>query len=79
LTCHISPKTDQRDDCCHWTPTIHFDFRKIGNIFIGSLVRRIGCFNSLLEATAAFTLIWLDVVLDVPHEVVCESAILAKR
>ena len=39
--------------------TILFDFRKIGNIFVGHLVPRIGRFGSLLEATAAFTIIWL--------------------
>lgn len=39
--------------------TMLFDFRKIGNIFVGHLVSRIGRFGSLLEATAAFTIIWL--------------------
>ena len=39
--------------------TMLFDFRKIGNIFVGHLVPRIGRFGSLLEATAAFAIIWL--------------------
>jgi predicted acyltransferase len=39
--------------------TMLFDFRKIGNIFVGHLVPRVGRFGSLLEATAAFTIIWL--------------------
>jgi predicted acyltransferase len=39
--------------------TILFDFRKIGNIFVGSLVPRIGRYGSLLEATAAFAIVWL--------------------
>jgi predicted acyltransferase len=39
--------------------TMLFDFRKIGNIFVGHLVPRIGRFGSLLEATAALTIIWL--------------------
>ena len=39
--------------------TMLFDFRKIGNIFVGHLVPRIGLFGSLLEATAAFAIIWL--------------------
>jgi predicted acyltransferase len=39
--------------------TMLFDFRKMGNIFVGHLVPRIGRFGSLLEATAAFTIIWL--------------------
>ncbi len=39
--------------------TMLFDFRKIGNIFVGHLVPRVGHYGSLLEATAAFTVIWL--------------------
>jgi predicted acyltransferase len=39
--------------------TMLFDFRKIGNIFVGHLLPRVGRFSSLLEATAAFTIIWL--------------------
>jgi predicted acyltransferase len=39
--------------------TMLFDFRKIGNIFVGHLVPRVGRYGSLLEATAAFTIIWL--------------------
>jgi predicted acyltransferase len=39
--------------------TMLFDFRKIGNIFVGSLLPRIGRYSSLLEATVAFAIIWL--------------------
>jgi predicted acyltransferase len=39
--------------------TMLFDFRKIGNIFVGHLVARVGRYGSLLEATAAFAIIWL--------------------
>jgi predicted acyltransferase len=39
--------------------TMLFDFRKIGNIFVGHLLPRVGHFSSLLEAAAAFTIIWL--------------------
>jgi predicted acyltransferase len=39
--------------------TMLFDFRKIGTIFVGHLVPRAGRYGSLLEAAAAFTVIWL--------------------
>jgi predicted acyltransferase len=39
--------------------TMLFDFRKIGNIFVGHLLPRVGRYSSLLEATAAFAIIWL--------------------
>jgi predicted acyltransferase len=39
--------------------TMLFDFRNIGNIFVGHLLPRVGPFSSLLEASAAFTIIWL--------------------
>jgi predicted acyltransferase len=39
--------------------TMLFDFRKIGNIFVGHLVPRVGRYGNLLQATAAFTIIWL--------------------
>jgi predicted acyltransferase len=39
--------------------TMLFDFRKIGNIFVGHLLPRVGPYSMLLEATAAFTVIWL--------------------
>jgi len=36
-----------------------FDFRHIGNIFVGHLLPRIGRWDSLLEASAAFAVVWL--------------------
>jgi predicted acyltransferase len=36
-----------------------FDFRDVGNIFVGHLLPRVGRWDSLLEATAAFALVWL--------------------
>jgi predicted acyltransferase len=39
--------------------TMLFDFRKIGNIFVGHLLPRVGRYSSFLEATAAFAIIWL--------------------
>jgi predicted acyltransferase len=38
--------------------TMLFDFRNIGNIFVGHLLPRVSPFSSLLEAAAAFTIIW---------------------
>jgi predicted acyltransferase len=36
-----------------------FDFSKIGNIFVGSLLPRVGAWSGLLEASAAFVVLWL--------------------
>jgi predicted acyltransferase len=36
-----------------------FDFRDVGNIFVGNLLPRVGRWDSLLEATAAFAVVWL--------------------
>jgi predicted acyltransferase len=36
-----------------------FDFRKIGNIFVGSLLPRVGRWDEALAATAAFAIVWL--------------------
>jgi predicted acyltransferase len=36
-----------------------FDFRDVGNIFVGHLLPRVGRLDSLLEATAAFAVVWL--------------------
>jgi predicted acyltransferase len=36
-----------------------FDFRQVGNIFVGHLLSRVGLWNNLLEAAAAFTVFWL--------------------
>ena len=36
-----------------------FDFRHIGNIFVGSLLPRVGPWSGLLEASAAFSVLWL--------------------
>jgi predicted acyltransferase len=39
--------------------TMLFDFRNIGNIFVGHLLPRVGRYSSLLEASVAFTIILL--------------------
>jgi predicted acyltransferase len=36
-----------------------FDFRHISNIFVGSLLPRVGAWSSLLESAAAFAVTWL--------------------
>ena len=35
-----------------------FDFRHVGDIFVGHLLSRVGRWDSLLEATAAFAVVW---------------------
>jgi predicted acyltransferase len=39
--------------------TMLFGFRQIGNIFVGSLLPRVGHWDSLLESSAAFAVVWL--------------------
>jgi len=39
--------------------TMLFDFRKIGNIFVGHLLPRVGPWSGVLEATTAFVVVWL--------------------
>ena len=39
--------------------TMLFDFRHIGNIFVGSLAPQIGVWGGVLEASAAFAVEWL--------------------
>jgi len=39
--------------------TMLFDFRKIGNVFVGHLLPRVGPWSGALEATAAFVVVWL--------------------
>ena len=39
--------------------TILFDFRHVGNIFVGHLLPRIGRWADFVEASAAFTVVWL--------------------
>jgi predicted acyltransferase len=39
--------------------TMLFDFRKIGNIFIGGLEERLGAWNGFVQQAAAFVVIWL--------------------
>jgi len=39
--------------------TMLFDFRKIGNIFIGALLPRVGRWDMVLAYSAAFTVVWL--------------------
>jgi predicted acyltransferase len=36
-----------------------FDFRQIGNIFVGALADRLGSWNGLVQGTAGFLVIWL--------------------
>jgi len=36
-----------------------FDFRHVGNVFVGHLLPRVGRWDSLVEATATFAIIWL--------------------
>jgi len=36
-----------------------FDFKKIGNIFIGALLPRVGRWDMVLANTAAFAIVWL--------------------
>jgi len=36
-----------------------FDFRLVGNVFVGHLLPRVGRWDSLVEATAAFAVVWL--------------------
>jgi predicted acyltransferase len=36
-----------------------FDFRRVGNVFVGHLLPLVGRWDSLVEATAAFAIIWL--------------------
>ena len=39
--------------------TMLFDFRHIGNIFVGTLAPRIGAWGGVVEAVAAFAAVWL--------------------
>ena len=36
-----------------------FDFRHVGNVFVGHLLPRLGRWDSLVEAAAAFAVVWL--------------------
>ena len=36
-----------------------FDFRQVGNVFVGNLLPRLGRWDSLIEAAAAFAIVWL--------------------
>lgn len=36
-----------------------FDFRHVGNVFVGALLPRMGRWDSLVEASAAFAVVWL--------------------
>jgi predicted acyltransferase len=42
-----------------YAATSIFRFRQIGNLFVGSLLPRVGLWDSLLEASAAFVVIWM--------------------
>ena len=35
-----------------------FNFRNVGNVFVGHLLPRLGKWDSLLEASAAFAVVW---------------------
>jgi predicted acyltransferase len=39
--------------------TILFDFRHLGNVFVGSLLPRLGVWSAAVEAAAAFAVVWL--------------------
>jgi predicted acyltransferase len=39
--------------------TMLFDFRKIGDVFVGHLLPRAGSWSGAVEATAAFAVVWL--------------------
>jgi len=39
--------------------TMLFDFRQLGNIFVGSLLPRVGRWDSLIEASVALMIVWL--------------------
>ena len=39
--------------------TMLFDFRKIGNIFVGGLEERLGTLNGFVQQAAAFAVVWL--------------------
>jgi predicted acyltransferase len=39
--------------------TMLFDFRHVGNIFVGNLLPRVGDWSGFLEASAAFVVVWL--------------------
>jgi predicted acyltransferase len=39
--------------------TMLFDFRHVGNIFVGSLLPRLGAWAGAVEAAAAFAVVWL--------------------
>jgi hypothetical protein len=36
-----------------------FDFREVGNVFVGGLLKHLGTWAAFVEATAALTVIWL--------------------
>jgi len=36
-----------------------FDFRHVGNVFVGHVLPRVGRWDNLVEATAAFAIVWL--------------------
>ncbi len=42
-----------------YTATMLFSFRQIGNIFVGSLLPRIQPWDSFVESTTAFAVVWL--------------------
>jgi predicted acyltransferase len=42
-----------------YTATMLFSFKQIGNIFVGSLLPRIRPWDGLVEASAAFVVVWL--------------------
>jgi len=42
-----------------YVATEMFDFSHVGNVFVGRLLPRVGSWDSLLQATAAFTIVWL--------------------
>jgi predicted acyltransferase len=39
--------------------TMVFDFRHIGNVFVGNLLSNVGVWSAVVEASAAFAVVWL--------------------
>jgi predicted acyltransferase len=39
--------------------TMVFDFRHIGNVFVGNLLSNVGAWSGVVEASAAFAVVWL--------------------
>ena len=48
------------EEICKWTRKVHvFDFKHVGNVFVGGLVKRLGQWNDFVQEVAAFAIVWL--------------------